>query len=114
MKQKHYILIGSSVVLALSPAIVPAMLPVAIIGALLGVGAVYWSLRDVDKEDQRLMAEIKRIEGEIAKAKEDRDSALAHAEELDKFFKDNGYAELVENRQRIEVESADFDKQIEA
>ena len=114
MKQKHYILIGASVVLALSPVIVPAMLPVAIIGALLGVGSVYWSLRGVDKEDQRLKAEIKRIEGEIAKAKEDRDSALAHSEELDKFFKDNGYAELVENRQRIEVESADFDKQIEA
>ena len=114
MKQKHYILIGVSVALALSPAIVPAMLPVAIIGALLGVGSVYWSLRGVDKEDQRLKAEIKRVEGEIAKAKEDRDSALAHAEELDKFFKDNGYAELVENRQRIEVESADFDKQIEA
>lgn len=114
MKQKHYILIGASVVLALSPAIVPAMLPVAIIGTLLGVGSVYWSLRGVDKEDQRLKAEIKRIERDIAKAKEDRDSALAHAEELDKFFKDNGYAELVENRQRIEVESADFDKQIEA
>ena len=48
MKQKHYILIGVSVALALSPAIVPAMLPVAIIGALLGVGAVYWSLRGVD------------------------------------------------------------------
>lgn len=114
MKQKHYILIGISVVMALCPAVAPAMLPVAIIGALLGVGAVYWSLRGVDKEDQRLKAEIKRIEGDIAKAKEDRDSALAHAEELDKFFKDNGYAELVENRQRIEVESADFDKQIEA
>ena len=114
MKQKHYILIGLSVVLALSPAIVPAMLPISIIGVLLGVGAVYWSLRGVDMEDQRLKAEIKRIEEEIAKAKEDRDTALAHSEELDKFFKDNGYAELVENRQRIEVESADFDKKIEA
>ena len=114
MKQKHYILIGLSVVLALSPAIVPAMLPISIIGVLLGVGAVYWSLRGVDMEDQRLKAEIKRIEEEIAKAKEARDAALAHSEELDKFFKDNGYAELAENRQRIEVESADFDKQIEA
>ena len=114
MKQKHYILIGLSVVLALSPAIVPAMLPISIIGVLLGVGAVYWSLRGVDMEDQRLKAEIKRIEEEIAKTKEARDAALAHSEELDKFFKDNGYAELAENRQRIEVESADFDKQIEA
>ena len=114
MKHKHFFLIGGAVVLALSPAVVPAMFPVAAIGALLGVGAVYWSLRGVDMEDRRLRAEIKRIAGEIAKAVEDRDSALAHAGELDKFFKDNGYAELVENRQRIEVESADFDKQIEA
>lgn len=107
-------MIGCAVVMALSPSIAPVLLPIAIIGALIGVGAVYLALRSVDAEDQKLREEIKRVEGEISKANADRDSALAHAYEMDKFFKDNGYAELVENRQRIEVESADFDKQIEA
>lgn len=114
MKRKHLILVGIAVVLAFSPAIAPSLLPVAILGALLGVGAVYWSLRDIDAEDKRLKAEVKRVEDEISKAREERDAALAHSEELDKFFKENGYAELVENRQRIELESADFDKQVEA
>lgn len=114
MKKVHYILISIAVAMALSPSVAPSLLPVAIIGALLGVGVVYFVLRGVDAEDQRLKAEIKRVEGEIAKAREDRDAATLHAEELDKFFKDNGYAELAENRQRIEMESADFDKQIEA
>ena len=114
MKKLHYIMIGCAVVMALSPSIAPVLLPIAIIGALIGVGAVYLALRSVDAEDQKLREEIKRVEGEISKANADRDSALAHADEMDKFFKDNGYAELVENRQRIEVESADFDKQIEA
>lgn len=114
MAKKHYILIGISIGLALCPAIVPSLLPAAFIGALLGVGVVYWALRGVDAEDQRLRSEIVRVESEIVKANEARDAALAHAEELDKVFKDNGYAELAENRQRIEVESAEFDKQIEA
>jgi hypothetical protein len=114
MKQKHFILIGIAVVLALCPVISPSMLPAAIVGALLGVGTVCWALRGVDAEDQRLKAEVKRVEDEIAKARAERDAALAHSEELDKFFNDNGYAELVENRQRIDLESADFDKQIEA
>lgn len=113
MKKSHYIMIGSAVIMALSPSIAPALLPIAIIGALIGVGAVCLALRSVDAEDQKLREEIKRVEVEISKANADRDSALAHADEMDKFFKDNGYAELVENRQRIEVESADFDKQIE-
>lgn len=112
--KKHYILIGISIGLALCPAIVPSLLPAAFIGALLGVGVVYWALRGVDAEDQRLRSEIARIENEIVKANEARDAALAHAEELDKVFKDHGYAELAENRQRIEIESAEFDKQIEA
>ena len=114
MTKKHYILIGISVVLALCPAIVPSLLFVAFIGALLGVSVVFWALRGVDAEDQRLKSEIMRIENEIVKANEARDAALAHAEELDKVFKDNGYAELAENRQRIEIESAEFDKQIES
>ena len=114
MKQKHFILVGIAVVLAFCPAILPSLLPAAIIGALLGIVAVYWALRSVDAEDQRLKAEVKRVEDEISKAREERDAALAHSEELDKFFKDNGYAELAENRQRIEIESADFDKQVEA
>lgn len=114
MKQKHFILIGLAVILALCPMLSPSLLPVGIIGALLGLGAVYWALRSVDAEDQRLKAEVKRVEDEISKAREERDAALAHSEELDKFFKDNGYAELAENRQRIEIESADFDKQVEA
>ena len=107
MKKIHYIMIGSAVIMALSPSIVPALLPIAIIGALIGVGVVFLALRSVDAEDQKLREEI-------SKANSDRDSAIAHADEMDKFFQDNGYAELVENRQRIEVESADFDKQIEA
>ena len=49
MKQKHYILVGIAVVLAFCPAISPSLLPVAIVGALLGVGAVYWALRGVDE-----------------------------------------------------------------
>ena len=114
MKKTHYVLIGISAALALSPSIVPAMLPAAIIGALIGVCAVYLALRSVDAEDKRLKSEIERVNGEIAKANGERDAALAHAEEMDKFFKDNGYAELTENRQRIEMENADFDKQIEA
>ena len=114
MERKHYVLIGISVALALCPAIVPSLLPAAFIGALLGVGAVFWALRGVDKEDQDLKSEIQRIKDEIVKAKEEHAAALAHAEELDKFFKDNGYAELVENRRRIEMESAEFDKQVEA
>ena len=114
MKQRHFILIGIAVVLSLCPAISSSILPVAIVGALLGVGTVYWVLRGVDIEDQRLKSEVKRVEGEIAKAREERDAALEHSAELDKFFHDNGYAELVENRQRIDLESADFDKKIEA
>lgn len=113
MSKKHYILIGISVIMALSPAVVPTMLPAAFIGALIGIVSVYWSLRSVDAEDRRLREEIKRVEGDIAKANADRDAAIAHAEELDKFFTDNGYGELVENRQRIEMENAEFDKQIE-
>ena len=100
-------MICSAVIMALSPSIVPALLPIAIIGALIGVGVVFLALRSVDAED-------KKLREEISKANSDRDSAIAHADEMDKFFQDNGYAELVENRQRIEVESADFDKQIEA
>ena len=107
MKKIHYIMICSAVIMALSPSIVPALLPIAIIGALIGVGVVFLALRSVDAED-------KKLREEISKANSDRDSAIAHADEMDKFFQDNGYAELVENRQRIEVESADFDKQIEA
>lgn len=114
MKTKHYVLVGVAVVLALIPASAPGMLATAIIGALVGIGAVYWALRDVDAEDRRLKDEIMRVKEEIAKAREERDAATAHAEEMDKFFKDNGYAELSENRQRIEVESTDFDRQLEA
>ena len=36
MKQKHFILIGIAVALALCPVISPSMLPAAIVGALLG------------------------------------------------------------------------------
>ena len=114
MKTKHYVLVGITVVLAMMPAFAPGLLGVAIIGALIGIGAVCWALRDVDVEDRRLKDEIKRVESEIVKAHEERDAATVHAEEMDKFFKANGYAELAENRQRIEVESADFDRQIEA
>ena len=71
-------------------------------------------MRSVATESEKLQADIKRVEGEIEQAKGERDAAVTHAEELDKFFKDNGYAELTENRQRIEVESSDFDKQLEA
>lgn len=114
MKTKHYALVGIAVALALVPAFAPHLLSAAIIGALVGIGAVYWALRDVDAEERRLRDEIKRIDSEISKAREERDAAMAHAEEMDKFFKDNGYAELAENRQRIEVESADFERQIES
>ncbi len=113
MKQKHYILVGIAVVMALMPMLFPSLLALAAIGALIGVGAVYWAMMDVDAEDKKIKADIKRAEEEVAKANAERDSAVAHAEELDKFFNDNGYAELTENRQRIEVESAEFDRQVE-
>ncbi len=100
-------MVGAAVVLALIPAIAPSFLSIAFIGALLGIGAVYWSMRDLD-------AEVRRVQDEIVKVKAERDSAVTHAKELDRFFTDNGYAELTENRQRIEVENADFEKQIEA
>ena len=114
MKTKHYVLIGTAVVFALLPAIAPSLLPIAIIGALIGILAVFWTLREVDAESRRLKEEIKKAEEEVAKAHGERDGAVAHAEELDKFFNDNGYAELAEIRQKIEVENADFDRQIEA
>ena len=107
MKQKHYFLIGLAVVVALIPTFVPSLLWLASVGALLGLGTVYWSLRDID-------AEVKRVQDENEKVKVERDSAVAHAKDLDRFFNDNGYAELTENRQRIEVENADFEKQIES
>lgn len=114
MKRNHYILVGASVVLALSPVFSSVLVPVAIVGALIGVGTLFWMMRSVAAEGEKLKADIKRVEGEIEHAKGERDAAVTHAEELDKFFKDNGYAELTENRQRIEVESSDFDKQLEA
>ena len=114
MKTKHYVLIGTAVVFALLPAIAPSLLPVAIIGAFVGLLSVFWTLRDIDNESLRLKDDIKKAEEEVAKAHKERDDAIAHAGELDKFFNDNGYAELAEIRQKIEVENADFDKQIEA
>ena len=114
MKTKHYILIGVSVVLALVPAIIPSLLYMAIIGALLGLVVVFWTLRDVDAESCRLKEEIKKAEDKVEEAHKERDDAIAHAEELDRFFNENGYAELVEIRQKIELENAEFDRQIEA
>ena len=96
------------------PVVSSVLVPVAIVGVLIGVGALFWMMRSVAAESEKLKADIKRVEGEIEQAKGERDAAVTHAEELDKFFKDNGYAELTENRQRIEVESNDFDKQLEA
>jgi len=113
MKTKHYVLIGIAIAFSLLPAIAPSLLSVAIIGALIGLLTVFWTLREVDAESRRFKEDIKKAEGEAAKAREERDGAVAHAEELDKFFNDNGYAELAEIRQRIDVESAEFDKQIE-
>lgn len=113
MTKKQYVLIGLTVTLALSPAVAPSLLPVAIIGALIGVGVVYGSLRSIDTEDGRLRDEVQRVKEEIAQAHAERDAAVAHAAELDKFFTDNGYSELVEIRQRIELESVEFDRQVE-
>lgn len=114
MKQWHYVLVGAAAVSAIIPAFAPSLLPVAIIGTLLGVVAVFLSLRGVDTEDRNLRSEIRRVEEEIANTRKERDSAIAHAAELDKMFQDNGYAELAENRERIEMENVDLDRQIEA
>lgn len=114
MSRKHYVLVGVTVAMALCPVLAPALLPVAIIGALVGVGIVFWMMRSVDTEDQTLKSKIASAEEAMENMRKERDAAVSHAEELDKFFQDNGYAELVENRQRIESENADFDKQIEA
>jgi len=113
VSRKHYVLVGVTVAMALSPVLSPSLLPVAILGSLVGVVVVFWQMRGVDAEDQRLKEDIKRVEGENATALKVRDEAVAHAGELDKFFNENGYAELLENRQKIENETAAFEKQIE-
>ena len=113
MKRKHYILIAASVVMALLPVFSSALVPIAVVGAALGVGALFWAMRSVAVAQNALERENAEVKESIEKAKADRDAAVAHANELDAFFKDNGYAELTENRQRIEVESADFEKQLE-
>ena len=113
MKRKHYILIAASVVMALLPVFSSALVPIAVVGAALGVGALFWAMRSVAAAQNALERENAEVKESIEKAKADRDAAVAHANELDAFFKDNGYAELTENRQRIEVESADFEKQLE-
>ena len=113
MKRKHYILIAASVVMALLPVFSSALVPIAVVGAALGVGALFWAMRSVAAAQNALEHENAEVKESIEKAKAERDAAVAHANELDAFFKDNGYAELTENRQRIEVESADFEKQLE-
>ena len=89
MKQWHYVLVAVAAVAAIIPAFAPSLLPIALIGTLLGVTAVFLSLRGVDAEDRNLRSEIRRVEEEITKARKERDSAIAHADELDKMFKDN-------------------------
>ena len=113
MNRKHYILIGASVLMALLPVFSSALVPIAVVGAALGVGALFWTMRSVAAAQNALERENAEVKESIEKAKADRDAAVAHANELDAFFKDNGYAELTENRQRIAVESADFEKQLE-
>ena len=49
MKTKHYVLIGIAVAFSLLPAIAPSLLSAAIIGALIGLLAVFWTLREVDE-----------------------------------------------------------------
>ena len=49
MKTKHSVLIGIAVAFSLLPAIAPSLLSVAIIGALIGLLAVFWTLREVDE-----------------------------------------------------------------
>lgn len=114
MKRTHYVLIGASVIMALLPVFSSVLVPIAVAGAALGVGALFWTLRKVSVEQKNLEQEILDVKEAIGKANADRDAAVAHANELDGFFKENGYAELTENRQRIEVESADFEKQLDA
>ena len=89
MKQWHYVLVAVATVAAIIPAFAPSLLPIALIGTLLGVAAVFLSLRGVDAEDRNLRSEIRRVEEEITKARKERDSAIAHAAELDKMFKDS-------------------------
>ena len=72
MKTKHYVLIGIAVAFSLLPAIAPSLLSVAIIGALIGLLAAIWTLREVDAESRRLKEDIKKAEGEAAKAREER------------------------------------------
>lgn len=114
MKRKHYVLIGIVAILAISPVLSPVLVPVALGAVVLGVATLFWMMREVDAEDESIRQEIKTVREEIAKANADRDAALAQSEKLETMFKENGYAELAENRQRIELESADFDRQIEA
>ena len=114
MERKHYIIVGISIALALCPIFSLELLSVAIFGALLGMVALFWTMRSVDSEDRRVKSEIERVNREIVAAQEAQKAAEAHAGELDKFFNENGYAELTEVRQQIEMERADFDRQLEA
>ena len=86
MERKHYIIVGISIALALCPIFSLELLSVAIFGALLGMVALFWTMRSVDSEDRRLKSEIERVNREIVAAQETQKAAEAHAGELDKFF----------------------------
>ena len=86
MERKHYIIVGISIALALCPIFSLELLSVAIFGALLGMVALFWTMRSVDSEDRRLKSEIERVNREIVAAQEAQKAAEAHAGELDKFF----------------------------
>lgn len=106
MKQKHLILLIVCVVCALSPAVIPSMVPIAICGVVAGAMVLLLALQGFEKE-------ILEAKAEALKAKAERDEAVAHSTELDAFFNENGYAELIDVRQKIDIENANFDKQIE-
>lgn len=113
MKTRDYILLGVSLVFALSPIFGPSMLPVLFIGAALAFGTLTFVMISHSRAEVKRDGDIARVSAEIKTANEERDAAKAHAEELDRFFKENGYAELDENRRRIEMELAEFQKCME-
>ena len=77
MERKHYIIVGISIALALCPVFSLELLSVAIFGALLGMVALFWTMRSVDSEDRRLKSEIERVNREIVAAQEAQKAAEA-------------------------------------
>ena len=80
MKTRDYILLGVSLVFALSPIFGPSMLPVLFIGAALAFGTLTFVMISHSRAEVKRDGDIARVSAEIKTANEERDAAKAHAE----------------------------------